>query len=143
MRQQYHLKTVGGQRYVWDVNKLVVKAKALPVFNMPLSDIKELDETYWFEEGGWKKPTTRYIALHAKLISECDLKHPIILHSDGRVMDGMHRCCKALIEGRDTIKAVKFEHDPQPDYIDPDWDNLPYEDDFQDTLKKLGLPYKN
>jgi len=62
-----------------------------------------------------------------KLIQECDLAHPIILSSSGRVMDGMHRVCKTLIEGRPTIAAVQFATDSEPDYIDVDIDTLPYD----------------
>jgi len=54
--------------------------------------------------------------------------HPIILASDGRVMDGMHRVCKALNENRETISAVQFENDPEPDYIGVHPDDLPYDE---------------
>jgi hypothetical protein len=143
MRQQYHLVRTEKGNFVWDVNKLVELAKALPIIEVPLTDIAELDEAHWHEEGGWKKPIARDIALHAKLIYESDLKYPIILHADGRVIDGMHRCCKALILGHKTIKAVKFENDPEPHFIDPNWSDLPYKDNFQAILKEFGLPHKD
>lgn len=143
MRQQYHSVQTDNGLYVWDVNKLVKIIKDMPIIEVSLTDITELDEAYWHEEGGWKKPIARDIALHAKLIYETDLKYPIILHSNGRIMDGMHRCCKALILGHETIKAVKFEKDPEPDYINPNWDELPYKDNFQDVLKQFGLPHKD
>ena len=143
MRQQYHAVQTEKGRYVWDVNKLIKITQNMPVIDISLSDIKELDEAYWHEEGGWKKPIARDIALHAKLIYETDLKYPIILHSNGHVMDGMHRCCKALILGHDVIKAIKFEKDPEPHYIDPNWDDLPYEDNFHEVLKQFGLPCNN
>jgi hypothetical protein len=72
--------------------------------------------------------TCREVVDHARLMQECDLAHPIILSSDGRVMDGMHRICKALLQGRTEIEAVRFEHDPEPDYIGVDPDDLPYDD---------------
>ena len=143
MRQQYHSIETEKGKLVWDVNKLIELVKNLPVIELSLKDIKELDEAYWHEEGGWKKPIARDIALHAKLIYETDLDYPIILHSDGRIMDGMHRCCKALILGHTTIKAVRFENDSVPHFVDPNWDDLPYEDNFQDVLKHFGLPYKD
>ena len=43
----------------------------------------------------------------------------------------MHRVPKALIQGRSHIEAVRFEIDPEPDYVgvlDPD--DLPYEEDL-------------
>ena len=143
MRQQYHLLVTEKGRYVWDVNQLIEYVKELPIIEVPLAEIAELDEAHWHEEGGWKKPIARDIALHAKLIYESDLDYPIILHANGRVIDGMHRCCKALILGHKTIRAVKFAADPEPHYIDPDWVDLPYKDDFQKTLKEFGLPSKD
>ena len=140
MRQQYHSVQTEKGKYVWNVHRLVEIVKNMPVIEVPLKDITELDEAYWHEEGGGKKPIARDIALHAKLIYDTDLTYPIILHANGRIMDGMHRCCKALILGNPTIKAVKFEKDPEPDYIDPNWDDLPYEDNFQEVLKQFGLP---
>ena len=41
-------------------------------------------------------------------------------------MDGMHRVSKAPIEGREAILAVRFDVDPNPDYIDISPDDLPY-----------------
>jgi hypothetical protein len=41
-------------------------------------------------------------------------------------MDGMHRVCKALLENRPTVAAVRFAEDPEPDYIDADIEALPY-----------------
>ena len=142
MRQQYHAEETENGRYVWDVNRLATAIVNIPVIDIPLSDIVELDQPYWHEEGGWKKPIARDIALHAKLIFDTDLSYPIILNSKGRIMDGMHRVCKALILGHKTIKAVRFEKDPDPHYINPNWNDLPYEDNFQDVLKDFGLPYK-
>ena len=56
-------------------------------------------------------------------VVDVEPQYPIILGSDGRVMDGLHRIAKALLEGRTTIAAVKFE---EP--IDPDYHNeLPYD----------------
>jgi len=90
-----------------------------------LSEIRELDETFWFDHED-QEPTCRRVALHAKLMNAADLDHPIILSRDGWVMDGMHRVCKALVEGRDTIRAVRFDEDPAPDYVDVAPAELPY-----------------
>ena len=46
--------------------------------------------------------------------------------SDGRIMDGMHRVCKALLLGHRDIEAVRFVEDPTPDYIGVAPDDLPY-----------------
>jgi len=90
-----------------------------------IDSIREVDETSWFGS----KPdelTWRSIVEHVRLIGETDLSYPIILSSAGRVMDGMHRVAKALLEGQETIEAVQFSQDPEPDYEDVHPDDLPY-----------------
>jgi hypothetical protein len=42
-------------------------------------------------------------------------------------MDGMHRICRALIDGHKTIRAVSFEKKPEPHYIDVPIESLPYD----------------
>lgn len=127
MRKQYHSRQTPKGRLIWDVHRLVILSAGFTPRQVQLSDIKELDELYWFD-GNASKPTCRAIADHARLIQETDLKHPIILSANGRVMDGMHRVAKAYIEGRQTISAVQFQEDPEPDYVDVDLDDLPYDE---------------
>jgi hypothetical protein len=123
MRRQYHSRIVAGHTHIWDIHRLVSLTRDYPVQKIALSLIAELDECFWF---GDEAATCRAVALHAKLIQETDLAYPIILSASGRVMDGMHRVCKALLEGKPTVDAVKFTTDPEPDYIDADIDALPY-----------------
>ena len=107
---------------------LIQKSQGLAVFDCPLDSIAELDEAYWFGTfDPAQSPTCRAIAEHAKLMRDTDLSYPIILSSDGRIMDGMHRVCKALIEDRKTIKAVRFLIDPEPDHIGKHPDELNYD----------------
>ena len=98
MRRQYHSRYVEGRRLIWDVHRLIELSRDFPVEPVALADIAELDETFWFD--GTTKPVCREIAMHAKLILETDLAHPIILSANGRVMDGMHRVCKAFSGGK-------------------------------------------
>ncbi len=63
-----------------------------------------------------------------QLIEEADLSYPIIIDPEGRVMDGMHRVCKAVQEGKDTVPAVRFATLPEPDYVDCAISELPYDD---------------
>lgn len=125
MRRQYHSTLVDGRNLIWDVHRLVELTRGYPVRAVPLASIAELDECFWFEG---EAPTCRAVAHHARLIHETDLTHPIILSASGRVMDGMHRVCKALLENRPTIAAVQFTRDPQPDYVDADVEALPYDE---------------
>lgn len=125
MRQQYHFRQSGDQLLIWDVNRLIERASQLPVRAVRLDTLSEVDQPYWYELGG-AQPTCRNITEHAKLIAEADLAYPIILCHQGRVMDGMHRICKALMLGHGTINAVQFPAAVAPDYIDCDPDQLPY-----------------
>jgi hypothetical protein len=117
MRRQYHPHKTERGVLVWDVHRLVELSRELPVQDVPIEEIKELDQRSWFSETT-TPPSCRDIAFHAKLIEETDLNHPIILGEDGRVMDGMHRVCKAWTNGHKTVKAVRFTQDPEPDHID-------------------------
>lgn len=127
MRKQYHLRHSDRGLLAWDVDRLVELTRDLPRQKVPLSEIKELDEAYWFG-GETDKATCRAVAEHARLIAEASLKHPIILCADGRVMDGMHRVAKAYLEGQAFIEAVRFEVTPAPDFVGVDEDALPYDD---------------
>lgn len=126
MRKQYHMRPSDGGHLIWDVDRLVELSADLPRRDVPLEAIRELDEVYWF--GDDTRPTCRAVADHARLIQEADLSYPIILSADGRVMDGMHRVARAYLDGHSTIRAVQFDEDPAPDYINADLDRLPYDD---------------
>jgi hypothetical protein len=60
------------------------------------------------------------------VIQEVDLAYPIILGPDNRVMDGMHRVARVVLEGRTTIPAVRLHRLPEPDYRDCRPEDLPY-----------------
>ena len=125
MRKQYHFWPSDRGLMAWDVERLVELAQDLPRTRVALASIRELDEVYWFD-GHEEKPTCRKVILHIRLINEAELSHPIILGADGRVMDGMHRVAKALLQGEEEIEAVRFEQDPAPDYVGCNPRDLPY-----------------
>jgi hypothetical protein len=126
MRKQYHIRDSDRGLLVWDVDRLLHLTSEQEAIDLPLERIRELDEAFWFSRVG-DKPTCRRVAEHAKLIHETSLDHPIIIDPEGRVMDGMHRACKALISGLKTIKAVKLLAMPEPDFVGFPIDQLPYE----------------
>jgi hypothetical protein len=124
MRTQYYFRQSPQGLCAWDVHRLVELSRTLPRERIPLSAIRELDEPYWGNEGT-RTLTCRQVVDHACLMLDCDLAFPIILSSDGRVMDGMHRVCKALLENHTDIETVRFTQDPEPDYIGVQPDDLP------------------
>lgn len=62
----------------------------------------------------YKNLTLREMVMHMQAVNDADLKFPIILDEDGELMDGRHRIMKALITGKKTIKAVRFDKNPAP-----------------------------
>lgn len=128
MRKQYHFRPSPSGLLAWDVDRLIELTAGLPPEEVPLDLISELDEPYWFG-GGSEEATCRAVADHARLMRDADLKYPIILSVDGRVMDGMHRVAKAYLEGRSAILAVRLRVDPAPDFVGVDENALPYDDE--------------
>ena len=125
MRKQYYFRPTERGVLIWDVDRLVELSREFERRRVPLEAIREIDEAFWMNG---QEVTCRELAMHARLIREADLSFPIILNADGRVMDGMHRVCKALLDGRANIEAVQFKVDPEPDYVDVPEDDLPYDD---------------
>ena len=125
MRKQYHFRPSRQGYFAWDIDRLVALTKDFERERVNLDSIRELDENFWFG-GKDDQPTCRAIVQHMRLMEETDLNFPIILSSDGRIMDGMHRVAKALLEGRGSIEAVRFGQDPEPDYEDVQPGDLPY-----------------
>ncbi|MGO9339491.1 MAG: hypothetical protein ACLPY1_18485 [Terracidiphilus sp.] len=125
MRAQYRFRNSPEGLRAWDVRRLVQLSSSLVRERVPLSAIRELDEPYWSGAPG-QQLTCREVVGHARLMLDCDFEFPVILFSDGRVMDGMHRICKALFQGLDEIEVVRFLQDPEPDYIVVQPDDLPY-----------------
>jgi hypothetical protein len=127
VRKQYHFWPGEHRLDAWDVDRLILLSAGLPVREVALAEIRDLDTEYWFD-GSMEAATVRKVVEHMRLVQEVDPSYPIILGADGRVMDGMHRVARALLEGRSRIDAVQFEALPEPDYRDCVPNELPYED---------------
>jgi hypothetical protein len=126
LRAQYHFRQSSRGLLAWDVRRLVALSKELSVQEVPVAEILELDECHWYSQGS-EQPTCRSVTEHCSLIQAADLSFPIILDASGRVMDGMHRVCKAHLLGIPSVKAVQFRQTPEPDFIGRQPDTLPYE----------------
>ena len=125
MRQQYHIRQVGTDTHIWDVNRLLRENTALPVISIPLQHIAEIGQAYWFPDS---HPTAAEIIEHMRLVEAADLAYPILIDAEGKLMDGMHRVAKALLAGHTHIYAQQLSHTPAPDFINVDVDSLPYDD---------------
>lgn len=90
----------------WSVPRLFELSKDLPVIEIPLDHIC-LSSTY-------DKLTMRDLVMHMQAVNDADLSKPIIMSEDGDIMDGRHRVMKALLLNFNTIKAVRFDENPEP-----------------------------
>lgn len=126
MRKQYHFQKSERGLLAWDVNRLIELTKGMEPRTVPISAIKEIDEPYWYDSDG-SLPTCRDLIAHMKLAIASDLQYPIILSPEGRVMDGMHRVAKALLQDQSEIMAVRLLVLPEPDYVGVGPKDLPYE----------------
>lgn len=94
----------------WLISNLVSLASKLPIQEMPLEHLN-IYNLYP------KISSMRGFVMHIKGVLKADLICPIILDDEGYVMDGRHRIAKALLEEHETIKFVRFEETPKPDFI--------------------------
>lgn len=90
----------------WSVPRLIKLSKDLPVMEIPLDHLN----LYCV----YDTVSLRDMVMHMNAVEEANLDFPIIIDEDGELMDGRHRLMKAMKEGLETIKAVRFEENPRP-----------------------------
>jgi len=94
----------------WNCLKLIEHSRKYPVFDLPLAGIN-IGGSPWGDD-----MSIDSFIYHSKRVFETSLSHPIILDDQGCIADGWHRVCKALVNGDTTIKAIRLETMPEPDY---------------------------
>lgn len=113
-QRTYSDRQEDGTVLAWEVERLWELTKRFPRKCVPLSEIHDFDLVTWFDDTQ-HLPTCRAVAEHARKIMQAEFEHPVILSAQGYVMDGMHRVAKAWLLGHETIEAVQFDEDPEPD----------------------------
>ena len=107
MAEKHSRITLQG-RFYWWTQRLWELSQDLPIIT--------------FEQNCWfftlEEATCKAVAAHAQRIIRADLSYPIILSAQGFLMDGGHRLSKAWLNGMTQINAVRFEIDPEPDWIE-------------------------
>lgn len=97
----YHYNDLKGNTYSTDRLKEI--AKNYEVFDLPLAG---LDLSYEI----WQGANIRELAMHVYRVKFSNLNDPIILDWNGSIADGRHRIIKAIIEEKQTIKAVRLDY---------------------------------
>ena len=103
-------QTIEIHDYEYDVGNLIISARDLEPFDLP---IKGLNIDYHSPCGN----SVRSFSTHMVACLKVDLDYPIILSPTGIIMDGRHRLVKALVLGKETIKAVQLEEWPSGTYV--------------------------
>ena len=113
----------GESRYVrgekiWKASTLYdyAKAKNYPTQEMPLFAVNLT--TFAFECHNLYQ-----FIFQSKRWRDCDYEIPIILDNFGQIADGYHRICKAILDGKETIKCIRLEEMPSPDFIEKNESN--------------------
>lgn len=104
-------RRVNNTLLVWEVESLLLEARRLSHEYRPLSSF-DLDKMYFF--GSYEEANLNSFVYHMTRVNSVNLKDPVILSSDGHIMDGMHRLVKATILRRKRIAVVQFPVDPKP-----------------------------
>lgn len=92
----------------WTAHSLIEHSKKYPVFDLPLAGI---------HIGGypWGDSSIYNFVYHSNRVKNASLENPIILDDMGQIADGWHRVVKAIMEGHETIKAIRLEDMPEAD----------------------------
>ena len=98
---------------IWKAETLYLfaKAKEYPVRDLPLWAVDLSDKAFSCNN------LDQFI-FQCRRVQYASLEYPIILDNFGQIADGYHRLCKAILEGRETIKAIRLEEMPAPDRIE-------------------------
>lgn len=91
----------------WKVARLLELSRKLPVMRVPLDHL-DVYHTY-------DNLSLRELVMHMAAVQDADLRYPILLDEDGALMDGRHRIMRAILEGKKTILARRFDENPTPD----------------------------
>lgn len=98
---------------IWKAQTLYefAKSKGYPILDMPLWNIDLTSEPFECSQ-------LHAFIFQCKRVRDCSLEYPIILDEVGQIADGYHRLCKAILEGKETIKVIRLLEMPAPDRIE-------------------------
>lgn len=114
MKGSTYSQTVNGWKQCWSVEDLWEAAKEYPVELIPVVDlVDKLNGTCW-TEGAGEDATPQWVLGHTRRILKADLNCPILIDEKNNILDGVHRLCKAVLDGRDNIAVQRIERLPEP-----------------------------
>lgn len=127
----------------WYIDRLIALSADLPVIQVNIHDLGELDRVAWYGSSAHQgRLTVRQAVDHFRRVQEADLSCPIILSSENKLLDGFHRVAKALLAGQDHLPARRFREDPAPDDVKDmvDWLQATYHGQHRPARLQGGPP---
>lgn len=96
----------------YDASSLIqaTREQKCEVFEIPLAAID-------LKMAPWSIEDIDSFLYHANRAMKADEKYPIILDWNGVICDGWHRICKALLDGKRTIKALRLKESIRPSSV--------------------------
>ena len=98
---------------IYDVDILIKLSENLPVEKFDLT-LVSFDDTEFII---WRLNNVRDIVAHYIRIKSADLSKPILVRSDGVVIDGRHRIIKALAKGIKWLPSKKLTREQMKEYV--------------------------
>jgi hypothetical protein len=95
---------------IWRTKTLLEASKNLEVVPFQITDFIQDENIMWT-----LKNVHDYLN-HYKRVQRANLDEPLILRSDGYIMDGWHRLIKAIACGITTLPSRQFVINPEPDF---------------------------
>ena len=103
---KYDIQYCSIGKYKWSVARLITLSKDIKVMTIPLDHLNVYNS--------YENLTLREMVTHINAVMDADLSFPIIMDEDGIIMDGRHRIMAAMQRGEKSIKAVRFDVNPEP-----------------------------
>lgn len=101
---------IDGDGNIWRSETLIEKSKKLEIVPFHIID-SIMDENIM-----WTLKNVNDYLVHYKRVQRVNLDEPLILRSDGYIMDGWHRLIKAVSLGITILPSRRFITDPEPDF---------------------------
>jgi len=107
---------VDGKRHYWKVEHLIQHSKNIKPTIISIDKlIEKLGNSTWFNTS--ENITILKIIPHIQRALNADLRYPIIISENGKIMDGAHRIVGAKLKEVKKLKAVQFKTNPIADYV--------------------------
>lgn len=114
------MPTPGGDFFIfegliWLVEDLWEAAKGLPTETIDIAQLRGVHDPESWASNAFKGKWDAVASDDWGRIHRVDTSYPVILHPDGRLMDGFHRVAFRLLTAEGTVQAVRLTAETLPE----------------------------